>query len=264
MRAIRVIAVLLLLGLLAGAYLFRRFRREAFNEIFWPTVRASLEIDISAENQPYCHQISFPTAWLPDSRSGIVDDYSFRSGAGDGEILVAGFLFGEPPSPTKYRVDLTRAAPPVPAEDRAWDTAKILLWERTGILWRDAPATEPAKFDERVGQPSESPWAYAIKLDKVKFRGKVFQKTGESWSAAATRVSPDQAWIVLQSFTRPDKVFYDVYSVSSGTKVATLTGRMVGAAEPNIDRTGWLANGYFLIPTGPKFEGSVVCQFSGK
>jgi hypothetical protein len=57
-------------------------------------------------------------------------------------------------------------------------------------------------------------------------------------------------------------VFFDVFSVSTGAKLVTLEGPL-RAAWPDelIDRTGWLAGRYFVIPTGDNFEGSVICEF---
>ena len=84
----------------------------------------------------------------------------------------------------------------------------------------------------------------------------------------ATRLSPDQKWLVLQSYAPPGwgrTVFFDVFSVATGAKLMTLEGPLDAYwADELINRTGWLSDRYFVIPTGGDFEGSVICDFATK
>ena len=103
--------------------------------------------------------------------------------------------------------------------------------------------------------------------DRAEFRGHTFSRTGPFWGTPgqiATRLSLDENWLVLQSTTRPGggKVFFDIFNIATASKLVTLEGPLQAAwPDELIDRTGWLAGRYFVIPTGDNFETSVICEF---
>jgi hypothetical protein len=216
-------------------------------------------VDLSIAGKEYCREVSFPGGFrypLRDS-SGLqyptpFQEYEFREGNALGEFLVAGSFdtrFSPRYTTSKFRLSLSSAKPTVaPIDDATWEQAagKIMPLQRKSI------------FPERT----------MLVEDQAEFQGKVFPKTGPFWATPgdfATRLSPDQNWLVLQSTTRPGrgKVFFDVFSVVTGAKLVTLEGPLLAVwPEELINRTGWLAERYFVIPTGQDFGGSVVCEFS--
>ena len=219
----------------------------------------SIGVDLSIAGKEYCREISFPQGWHHPLRdnNGLdyptpFKEYEFREGDAPGEFLVAGSFearYSPPYTTTKYRLDLSRRQPTVaPVDIVTWENAsqKVVLLYRKSVF---SPATTIA------------PEA------RAEFQGKFFSKTGPFWSQGgevATRLSPDQNWLVLQSTTKPGlgSVFFDVYNVSTGAKLVTLKGPLQTIwPDELINTTGWLAGRYFVIPTGDNLEGSVICEF---
>ena len=139
----------------------------------------------------------------------------------------------------------------MPIDEATWNQAapKILSLDRTSIFRTSSIAPD----------------------DRAEFQGKAFPKTGPFWSNPgdyATRLSPDQKWLVLQSTTHVVPAGEECTSTSSmsaqSTKLVTLKK---GRREPYwvdnlIARTGWLADRYFVIPTGQRLpETSTICEF---
>jgi hypothetical protein len=218
----------------------------------------SIGVDLSIAGKEYCREISFPQGWhYPLRDNNGLDyphpfkEYEFREGDAPGEFLVAGSFearYSPMYTTTKYRLNLSSAQPTVTSVDN--------------VTWEDAagkvlPLNRVSVFPERV----------MLVEDQAQFQGKMFPKTGPFWSTPgqiASRLSPDQAWLVLQSTTKPGggSVFFDVFNVGTGAKLVTLEGPLQAAwPDELIDRTGWLADRYFVIPTGDNFEGSVFCEF---
>ena len=223
----------------------------------------SIGADLSTADKEYCHPISFPQGWqypLRDS-AGLMyttpfNEYEFRSGNGPSEFLVAGTFedrFDPRYTTSKYRIDLSSAQPMVVSiDDATWanPAAKVVPCYRKSVF-------------------SNYP-QLAASGGVAEFQGKRFAKSGEFWPAVddyATRLSPDQTWLVLQSRTAPGrgKVFFDVFNVATGTKLLALQGPL-RAVWPDglIGETGWLTERYFVIPTGGSFEGSILRLWSIK
>jgi hypothetical protein len=226
-----------------------------------PRGNGSIGVDLSIAGKEYCREISFPQGWhYPLRDNNGLDyptpfkEYEFREGDAPGEFLVAGSfettVFSPPYTTTKYRLNLSSAQPSVTSVDN--------------VTWEDAASKVVPLFRESVF--SNYPQLVASR-GAAEFQGKHFAKTGEFWAnadIAATRLSPDKAWLVLQSRTNPGegRVFFDVFNIGTGSKLVTLEGPQHGAwPDELINRTGWLAGRYFVIPTGDDFEGSVICEF---
>ncbi len=113
---------------------------------------------------------------------------------------------------------------------------------------------------------------------RAEFNGFQFIKSGEVWvqpSGDATRLSPDQAWLVLQSRARkgergPTRMFLDVFNADTGGKVLKFEGtysNTIGSSVYSIDpddylaQTAWLTERYFIVPLGEHKERCLVCEF---
>ena len=219
----------------------------------------AIGVDLSIAGKEYCREIVFPQGWhYPLRDNNGLDyphpfkEYEFREGDAPGEFLVAG-SFEDRYSPmyttTKYRLNLSRTQPTVTSID-------IVTWE--SALEKVVPLYRKSVFPTATTVPEER---------QAEFQGKIFSKTGPFWPCCgqtASRLSPDQNWLILQSTTKPGRgsVFFDVYNAHTGAKLATLEGPL-RAVWPDelVDETGWLAGRYFVIPTGDNFEGSVICEF---
>ena len=110
--------------------------------------------------------------------------------------------------------------------------------------------------------------------DQIVFNGYGFKKSGSyPWIRpdTASRLSPDSAWLVLQSstfrkqpFTEIYDVFFDVFSTTTGKKLFTIQGSFSGVENPYsaLERAAWLTERYFIIPLGKGRERCVVCEFA--
>ena len=104
-------------------------------------------------------------------------------------------------------------------------------------------------------------------------------KTGHFWSD--TILSPDEAWIVLESYsgsslsgtdTRFDrsclpfgcrgKIFLDIFNVNTGKKLLDIEGAYSGGhPEDYLGKVRWLTERYFIVPLGEHRERCLVCEF---
>jgi hypothetical protein len=219
----------------------------------------SIGVDLSVAGKEYCREISFPDGWrYPLKDNNELDyphpftEYEFREGPVSGELLVAGAfepMFSPRYTTSKYRLNLSSTQPTVAPID-------IVTWEKAAP--NITPLYRKSVFPAAATIPEE---------DRAEFQGKTFSKTGPFWPCCgqiASRLSPDRSWLVLQSTTKPGRgnVFFDVYNLRTGAKLVTLEGPLQAVwPDELIDRTGWLAGRYFVIPTGDNFEGSVICDF---
>lgn len=242
---------------------------------FWPAYdrhNGSIEVDLAGANLSYCHQVDFPKAWTPFATSdphefGDILGYKFRQGSTPQEVLVAGYTSELDPwvTRTKYRVNLApKDRKPELVDAATWDAAPEMAWNERRFL------------------------------DDGKPLGPEVVKSGDVSAEEPIRVSSDQQWVVLQSYTQSrwnrlkvftslkylieglllrvvlapflrifppvDTIYLDAYSISGRVRVATLKGRLYGTPD-HINRTGWLG-AYFLAPTGPRYERLLVCDFS--
>jgi hypothetical protein len=121
--------------------------------------------------------------------------------------------------------------------------------------------------------------------EQAEFRGMHFSKTGGGWTYSddTARLSPDQAWLVLQSYTGtvadndeiPDltslrslfrryhgRVFCDVFNADTGRKLLTINGSYsTGYPNAPLHKTAWVTERYFIVPLGEDCERCLVCEF---
>jgi hypothetical protein len=109
------------------------------------------------------------------------------------------------------------------------------------------------------------------------FHGSQFAKSGAIWAQTfrgAALLSPDQAWLVLQSRERKNpsgavKVFFDVFNAETGKKVVMIEGNyssINNGDDPDgvLAKAGWLTERYFIVPLGKTIERCLVCDFGGR
>lgn len=164
----------------------------------------------------------------------------------------------------KYEVDLSdRNAPVVPATEAMWQDSAIVPQTKKDI---------PRPYNERYStQP-------------VQINGHRLSWTGERWDDI--RVSPDRAWVVLQSWTGRDaegtsegwdidlswgllagfkgKLFWDVFNADTGQKLFTIKGKYNRSAGDIIQESAWLTERYFIVPIGEHRDRCLVCEFGRK
>jgi hypothetical protein len=233
-----------------------------------PLLLGHIEIKLTPAMSGYCHIISFPQGWamprLDDHHEPLIFDYAneyeFRvRGVLGTEFLVGVFkkMVGHRyDAVNRYKVDLSHpSAPVLPISRAAWDASAVVPQTRKGI------------FPPGETMPSER---------RAEFHGFQFARTGDFWaqpSQGASRLSPDQAWLVLQSMTGtpehiPNKVFFDVFSAETGKKLLLIEGAYFsawGTYDPDgaLDMTGWITERYFVVPLGEHKEQFMVCEFGG-
>ena len=156
----------------------------------------------------------------------------------------------------QYQIDLSDAtAPALAASRKAWDAAAVVPLSRKSSLIRSEP-TE--------GKPFE-------------FHGFQFAKRGAIWAQSyrgAILLSPDQAWLVLQSTTSGTKygsakVYFDFFNADAGQKMFTIEGTFssINGGEPDsgvLAKTGWVTERYFIVPLGKTIARCLVCDFGGR
>jgi hypothetical protein len=231
-----------------------------------------LEVTMSSEVRQYCHVVRFPKGWsiqhLDNSGQALFfneqGDYEFRQVApSEATFLVGGYttmVEHRYDTTNWYKVDLSNPMAPVgPASLKDWEAGKVV------------PLTRISSFP-RGARPTEH--------EEAEFNGFQFAKTGVLWIQYGfdTRLSPDRAWLVLQSRARnPDKhgptnVFLDVFNTATGQKLLTIQGvysNHVGSTVLSIDPDGylngtaWPTERYFLVPLGAHKERCLVCEFGG-
>lgn len=148
-----------------------------------------IDIKIAPTMKEYCHIIRFPDGWKVQGGPGSVSNYEYydqfefrASSLPMTRFLVGGVLSIEKRyTINKYDVDLSDAKAPVSsATDQAWDSAsRVSTKQRSAVVRPDLP------------QPTQA----------LEYHGTQFTKTGAFWSVEGGRLSPDGAWLVLQSWT---------------------------------------------------------------
>lgn len=224
-----------------------------------------LEVTLTPAAQEYCHVLRLPEALtIPSSvqapglklRFGSnLGEYEFRIEGPQGtRFLMGGFTdFYGPRSYTtnRFRVDLADPAALIGAATQAeWDAATIVPFARGSKL---LPATP------------------AGRTDPLEFNGFQFEKSGEIFDLEFSRLSPDQAWLVLQSEAIDNqfgtrRVFFDVFRADTGKKIVTIKGAFSSHLGDKpvslLARTGWVAGRYFIVPLGKQIQQCLVCEFT--
>ena len=240
-----------MLALVAPATASAEFRNER------------IDVTLTAASKQYCHIVQFPQGWKPRkfTEDGEIlsfdsgSDYEFRT-AGDlsTQFLVAGFteLVGTNYyTHNRYKVDLSNPrAPVVSAGAQTWKSAAVLPFGRKSIF--------------RTGGPPGS-------SEDAEFHGFQFRKTGEIWALDGSRLSPDDAWLVLQSSGRSREtapygwtaqVFFDFFNADTGAKMFSLEGTFTSNVGDDPDHllsfAGWVTGRYFIIPLGRHKERCIV------
>jgi hypothetical protein len=228
-----------------------------------------LEVTLTQVARGYCHVIRFPQTWTIqhfEDRTGQRlffgspgSDYEFRvEGILATQFLVAGFtefVGRNYYTNNRYIIDLSDPAAQIRLASRE-------VWEASAIV----PFTRKNRFLPR-GTPAE---------DKpFEFHALKFARSGDIWDQSVdgpARLSPDQAWLVLQSQARRDqegytKVFFDFFNADTGRNVFLIEGSHSsingGDADGALAKTGWLTERYFIVPLGRNMERCLVCDFGG-
>ena len=220
---------------------------------------------------PYCHVVRFPQGWATrhfDAKApqhlffgSPNSEYEFRVEGTLGTKFLAGafteFVGTNYYANNRYQVDLAdRTAPVTAIGKKAWDTAAFV------------PMVRKNAFPPGGTVPNEK---------RLEYHGFLYDRTGKIWgqpSGYATRLSPDQAWLVLQSTTdgakpRFAKVFFDFFNAGTGQKLFTIEGAFssINGGEPESDvlpRTGWVTERYFIVPLRKSIDHCLVCDFGRK
>ena len=142
----------------------------------------------------------------------------------------------------------------------------------------------------RIRKASDSEWANATKpmhsyrmvhtWENPQFtdagftyKGRLYRKTGDSWGNEGALISPRAKWIVIFSFTSPDKprpalipgfggngpahgdLFLDIYDLASGNKVLAERARFgdepnTGGQDPSslFSHSVWIEDRYLIVP----------------
>ena len=113
--------------------------------------------------------------------------------------------------------------------------------------------------------------------EAVKYNGRLYRKSGESWGTEVALVSPRATWMAVFSYTSREKpseslipgfgstepahgeVFLDVYDISSGEKVIAAHapyGGTYGGHAPSMlfGSSLWVDDRYFVMPLEPSHE----------
>ncbi len=231
----------------------------------WP--RDFIDLKLSSETQEYCHIVQFSHGWEiqhVDHEPSLMIDYSIS----DYEFRVRGllgnwFLVGAFTPETQGRYDSIRrywvnlsdpTARALPASAEDWNAATVVPLVRKSIFIK-------------TGTPAQA---------VATFNGFQFRRSGARWTLndCASRLSPDSAWLVLQSITQTKasflyvyQVFFDVFDADTGRKLLTIQGTYSGTGnDPGscLGRTAWLTERYFIIPLGKHRERCVVCDFGAR
>jgi hypothetical protein len=232
-----------------------------------------IDLKVTSSMPEYCHVVRFPSGWKirgVDSAGESISidhaysDYEFRvMGLLGTRFLVRAFtlqLGHRYETANAYMLDLSDATSAVlPASDQDWESAAVVPLGRKSIV----PPLGMAGYDWHDYQ--------------VAFNGFKLRKSGYFWPStytSASRLSPDSAWVVLQSKTDGPKslsisvyrVFFDVFRADTGSKLFTIEGSYsgYGDAEGCLEKTAWLSERYFIIPLGKRRERCLVCEFSAR
>jgi hypothetical protein len=230
----------------------------------------NVDVNVTPAMREYCHIVRFPQGWTvpppvrptaPPNDYRYDSEYEFRiPGLLETNFLIAGLVLPyEQYTVNKYLANFSDAkAPVLAASDDAWRSATPVRLTREAAVLVDPKGDEP-----------------------MEFHGFKFQKSGEIWNMS--RLSPDRAWLVLQSWSgRADdsenvlslaclpfgcrgKLFFDVFNADTGKKVLTVIATYSGP-DPGglIDQSAWLTERYFIVPLGEHRERCLVCEFAAK
>jgi hypothetical protein len=241
------------------------------------TMRAGspIEVKVTAAMREYCHIVQFSQGWVVAQFDGrgqylgnFLRDYEFRvTGELRTRFLVAGVVdagFEQQRRYTtnKYEVNLSDPKALVrSASDEAWQSAATVPTARKRVFVASSLLT-----DDKA----------------IEFHNFLFTKFGDHWALDNSLLSPDQAWLVLQSWTGTaevpsehgitfdwgtifgyrGKLFFDVFNADNGKKLLTIQGRYAtGNPGGVIGRTAWLTERYFIVPMGEHSERCLVCDF---
>jgi len=226
-----------------------------------------IDVKLTPALRKYCHVVRFPQGWKiqPFDDMGqhltmelTLSDYEFRVKG----LLSTWFLVGafrpeiehRYDASNRYRVNLSDpTAPALPASAEDWNAATVV------------PLTR--KFQA---------FGTLAKEQQIVFNGFRFTKSGAWWSgpSSVSRLSPDSAWLVLQSMTDAGtskltlrflyKVFMDVFNADTGEKVLTMEGKYSDYGDDpsgGLATTAWLTERYFIVPLGEHREQCLVCEF---
>ncbi len=208
-----------------------------------------------------CHIVRFPNGWrirgvdVNGSRIEIDNansDFEFRvEGPLETWFLVGAFqTWGR--AANHYRVNLSDpAAPVLAAREQDWDAATPLPFVHKPV--------PPFDFYDKY---------------PIKFNGFQFMRSGAHWSISPARLSPDSAWLILQSETNVTtspykyvyRVFFDVFNADTGRKAFTIEAKYQGVSVPDVclRTTAWLTERYFIIALGKHRERCLVCDFGAR
>ena len=228
-------------------------------------IESYIDLKLDGTAKEFCHVVQFSRGWQPQhfdvapaypKIDYAISDYEFRVKG----LLGTWFLVGAftpninicVNSVNHYRVNLSDSTAPVrPANANDWNNGTAVP------MYRKSPLTY-------VG----------VHTEKITFNDYDFKKSGsDAWTRpdTASRLSPDSAWLVLQSstfrkqpFTEIYDVFFDVFSTTTGKKLFTIQGSFSGVENPYsaLERAAWLTERYFIIPLGKRRERCVVCEFA--
>lgn len=201
---------------------------------------------------------------------GVNDNVQYVVRMRSGELLFAvkqgfdGSLFGQDVydfpvkdpkydyfSDDHYAVSLDGKLHVRPASDSEWESAKKPMHSYRMVLTWENPVFTSAGFN---------------------YKGRVYQKTGESWPNEGALISPRAKWIAIFSFTSPDKprpalipgfggngpahgdLFIDVYDLASGEKVLAERARFgnenYSGEDPSslFSSSVWIEDQFLIVP----------------
>jgi hypothetical protein len=226
-----------------------------------------VEVKLTQSMRENCHIVRFPRGWVmqrfDDHGAPLSFDYrseyEFRAdGFSSTRFMVGGFqtwVGRRYDTTTRYKVDFSDpSAPILPASRAAWESGTVVPQTRKSIF----PPGETMPNDRRAD-----------------FHGYQFLRSGDFWaqpSGYATRLPPDQAWLVLQSTTGtrqdvPTRIFLDVFNADTGRKILTIGGACSGFTnDPDgaLSMTAWVTERYFIVPLGEHKERCLVCDFAAR
>jgi len=230
----------------------------------------TLEVKLTPAVRKYCHIVGFPQDWKIQRFDDLgqrltidlhYSDYEFRVEGTLGTWFLVGAFAPKVDhrydAVNHYRVRLSDATASVlPANMEDWKTATVVP------LVRKFQAFSPLTNEQQIV-----------------FNRFRFAKSGARWSnpSSVSRLSPDSAWLVLQSITDAGtskltqrslyKVFLDVFNADSEEKVLTIEGMYTGydnVPSGSLATAAWLTERYFIVPLGEHRERCLVCDFAAK
>jgi hypothetical protein len=232
-----------------------------------------LEVKLTPAVQKYCHVVRFPQGWKIQPFDDVgqrltidltISDYEVRvQGLLGAWFLVGAFTPGVNEhrfyATNRYRVNLSDpTAPVLPARTEDWNAAAVV------------PLVRKSTF---------RPVGSLMPDQQAEFNGLRFIRSGAWWpnqqADVASRLSPDSAWLVLQSVTDAGrskltlrnlyKVFLDVFNAHTGEKLLVIEGTYSDYGDSpggGLWPTAWVTERYFVVPLGEHRERCLVCEFS--